>query len=392
MLPRAVPPVHSPVSPAALGRALADGLLSPDAVQRAASDAVAAHYQIDVGALTDSGTSALVLALRIAAKGSAVAMPGYACIDLIAAARQARTPVLLYDLDPLTLSPDLASLRSALEQGARTVVLVHLFGFPVDVDGVRALAEVHGATIIDDAAQGIGGSYGGKPLGSLGHLGVVSFGRGKGVNAAGGGALLASASYLEEARRQGAMLAATPPNVISLAVAGAQWALGRPSLYSIPLSIPSLRLGEMIYEPAHEPRALSPTSASLLPEALSSGALAAANRRAVADRLRARLLAAGVSVSSVAPGSVPGALRLPVLLAANRGSAMRLGALRPYPIALGDHQASSNAVLNDSAATPGARELALRLFSLPTHEQMEAADEDRLVRWAVEGHPEDREG
>ncbi|MDQ3520445.1 MAG: DegT/DnrJ/EryC1/StrS family aminotransferase, partial [Gemmatimonadota bacterium] len=66
-------------------------------------------------ALTDSGTSALVLALRLAAgAGGTVAFPGYACIDLAAAARFAGVRVRLYDVDPASLSPDLDSVRRTL--------------------------------------------------------------------------------------------------------------------------------------------------------------------------------------------------------------------------------------------------------------------------------------
>jgi len=95
-----------------------------------------AMYEASVGILTDSGTSALRLALSAAADAGRlpVAMPAYSCYDLATAAIGADVPVLLYDLDPLTLEPDEASLTQALEAGARTLVVAHLFGRPGPVD------------------------------------------------------------------------------------------------------------------------------------------------------------------------------------------------------------------------------------------------------------------
>ena len=71
--------------------------------------------------LTDSGTSALALALRMAVAARpdrpTVALPAWACYDLATAADAADVGVVLYDLDPATLGPDWASLDRALSAG-----------------------------------------------------------------------------------------------------------------------------------------------------------------------------------------------------------------------------------------------------------------------------------
>ncbi len=69
--------------------------------------------------LTDSGTSALTLALRVAeaATHAPVALPAYCCYDVATAADGAGVPFHLYDIDPATLSPDMESLRRAFEAG-----------------------------------------------------------------------------------------------------------------------------------------------------------------------------------------------------------------------------------------------------------------------------------
>src|SRR5512141_3028016 len=78
--------------------------------------------------LTDSGTSALTLAL--AAVGGPAAIPAFCCFDIATACDGAGVAPILYDLDPATLAPRRESLARALAAGARSVVAVHLCGVP----------------------------------------------------------------------------------------------------------------------------------------------------------------------------------------------------------------------------------------------------------------------
>ncbi len=369
--------------PLTLARAAVRAHRNRDRAYEEAEAAISRYFGVGVAELTDSGTSALVMALRLASADAPVAMPGYACIDLIAAARYAGVPVVLYDLDPRTLAPVLESLAEALQRGARSAVVVHLFGYPVDIAAVRVLTNAHGAVLIEDAAQGMGGSIAGTPLGAHGDLGVLSFGRGKGANAAGGGALLANPEWRDKARRSSAALGSTGADWQSLAAAGAQWVLGRPSLYFLPLALPALRLGEMIYKPAHAPRRMAPTSAALVEGALERGASLAEGRRAVAARLALRFSALDIPVVTARDPATSGALRMPVILPEAMPDPVRLGALRPYPIALADHEAGSGTVLNAKDPLRGCRELARHLYTVPTHSRMSAGDEDRLARWVA---------
>src|SRR5574340_1398145 len=170
---RRQPPVVSPIAPRALGSALlASALHRRRALPRLEAmlgDACDAPRVV----LTDSGTAALVLALRLAAgEGRTVALPGYACVDLAAAARFAGVRVRLYDLDPHTLGPDLDSVAAVLTRGADAVVVAHLYGMPADVRAVEELAARHGVPVIEDAAQAAGGALGGRPLGALAGLSI----------------------------------------------------------------------------------------------------------------------------------------------------------------------------------------------------------------------------
>ena len=259
-------PVYSPVTFGSLFAGLAGSLGGGDPVGRL-RDLLLREYGPTGLILVDSGTSALRLAIEggMAETGSdIVALPAYCCFDVATAAVGAKARVALYDVRPETLGPDFDSLRGALEAGARTIVAAHLYGIPVDLDTSRELANEYGALLIEDAAQGAGGSWRGRQLGSWGDLGILSFGRGKGRTGGGGGALLANtergASVLSNLRE-------IPPaggGLSSIAKLAAQWAFGRPSLYGIPASLPFLGLGETRYKEPWEPVGMSAGPAAAL--------------------------------------------------------------------------------------------------------------------------------
>ncbi|MGA2382681.1 MAG: DegT/DnrJ/EryC1/StrS family aminotransferase [Gemmatimonadales bacterium] len=340
--------------------------------------------------LTDSGTGALTLAIRgcLAQRpGTAVALPAYSCYDLATAADGAGAPVVLYDLVPETLAPELESLRRALERGVGAVVLVHLFGVPADPKPVRAAAERIGAWLIEDAAQGAGASLRGRPLGSFGDLVVLSFGRGKGVTAGRGGALLAhgdaAASVMDRARSE---LLPSVRGVRELIQLKAQWLLGSPSLYVVPSALPFLQLGETRYHAPPPTRAMSAVALSALGVTLSLGEREASVRRANAARLLVRR-EPGLSPVLALAGAEPGYLRLPFLAtpavrsAAESPAARALGVMPGYPRALCDLEGFAARVGNLGDTFVGARMLAARLITLPTHSLLREGDLARLETW-----------
>ncbi len=156
-----------------------------------------------------SGTAALHLALRTVGVG-----PGdeVLCSNLtfVAAANaiayQGGVPVFM-DSDRTTwnLNPDLL-LRALRERAAvkrlpKALVLVHLYGQSADMDPIlRACAE-YGVVVIEDAAEAVGALYKGKPVGTLGDIGVYSFNGNKIITTTGGGMLVSrNAAWVEKAR------------------------------------------------------------------------------------------------------------------------------------------------------------------------------------------------
>jgi perosamine synthetase len=378
------PPVHSPIT---LGGLFA-GIGAAAGLFPSSHDDIAATLERTFGArralLTDSGTSALVLAIRAAVPpGGTIALPGYGCIDLSAAAQFAGVRVRLYDLDPATLSPDLDSVKRVLDRGVDAIVVAHLYGYPADVPAVRALAAQRGVPVIDDAAQGAGSTVHGLRTGGLGDLGVLSFGRGKGTTGGSGGALLAVSAALQGAAEGSAHLGAPAMGGKTLIPLAAQWLLARPACYRVPASIPSLKLGEMVYHPAHEPRGLSRTAAAVLRRALAGDEREVRARRERADWLRT-LVSGTQRFRAARPihGGQAGYLRFAMIgVGANVQPNPSLGALRGYPLTLEEHEPLRGLLHEGERAASGARTLRDHLFTLPTHSRVTMSDVARCGRW-----------
>lgn len=385
MIGRRQLPVSSTISPRSLLRAVAPAL-GGGARERVALDSeLRRAFGASGIALTDSGTSALAMALRATTPpGGIVALPAYACVDVGAAALFASARVMLYDINPNTLSPDLESVERVLDNGARTVVVAHLYGYPADVPGVSALASAHGAAVIEDAAQGAWGSLTGTRLGAFGPLSVLSFGRGKGMTGSGGGALLGIGARGREALALAGSPSGAPAGARALATAAAEWALGRPALYALPSAIPALHLGETIYHAAHEPRAITGVSASLVRAALARADADLAVRRRNAEEV-ARAAANVKSVRCITPiaAGVPGYLRLPIRVDAARSMSIALGIVRGYPETLAElTELRSSLVGNEKL--PGSLELQRTLVTIPTHAQLTRSDIEKISAWLVD--------
>lgn len=111
------------------------------------------------------------------------------------------TPVFA-DIDPDTFVLDPAAVEAAITPRTRAIVPVHLYGQAADMDPLKAIAEKHGLSIIEDAAQIIGGSYKGRPAGSLGDIAAFSFYPTKNLGAFGDAGMIVTdnAELAEEAR------------------------------------------------------------------------------------------------------------------------------------------------------------------------------------------------
>lgn len=147
-----------------------------------------AKYAIGV----DSGTSALEVALRafnIGPGDEVITTANTFIATALAISHTGATPVLV-DIDPQTYNMDVAAMEQAITPRTRAIMPVHLYGQPADMDPIMAVADKHGLTVIEDAAQAHGARYKGKRTGSIGHAAGFSFYPAKNLGACGDGGIV----------------------------------------------------------------------------------------------------------------------------------------------------------------------------------------------------------
>ncbi len=386
-------PVHSPIS---LGSVVAGwkSLLSGslDDARRTLERTISHKFGMQEILLTDSGTTALTLAIRgvcTRESDNMIALPAYSCYNVATAADGTGAEVVLYDIDPHTLGPDLESLRAAVARGPATVVVAYLFGVPIDLLELTHITAERGIAVIEDAAQGHGATQDGATLGSFGSPAVLSFGRGKGMTGGGGGALVANTEIgAEIVHRAAGTLGSATAGLRELIGASAQWGFARPYLYGIPAAIPFLKLGETIYREPQPPAPISDTACCVLTRNWEASETEAAKRREVGLRLHEIVAKCdGIDNIVVPSNGEAGYLRFPVLASErarpdfDSAQARRLGIMPGYPKPLAELPGFGDRCVNRGDGFPGARCLAHRLFTLPTHSVLTTTDIDRIERW-----------
>jgi dTDP-4-amino-4,6-dideoxygalactose transaminase len=135
----------------------------------------------------NSGSSALHLAVLAAGlgPGDEVIVPAHTFIATLWGVLYAGATPVFCDVEGKTGTIDVAAAERSITSSTKAIIPVHLYGQSADMAGVTALAERHGLTVIEDAAQSIGAAWQGKRLGSIGRMGCFSFYPGKNLGAAG---------------------------------------------------------------------------------------------------------------------------------------------------------------------------------------------------------------
>jgi dTDP-4-amino-4,6-dideoxygalactose transaminase len=142
--------------------------------------------------LTHSCTAALEMAAILAniQPGDEVIMPSFTFPSTANAfVLRGGIPVFV-DIRADTLNIDETLIEAAITAKTKAIVPVHYAGVACEMDSIMAIAAKHKLLVIEDAAQSIGASYKGKPLGSIGHMGTYSFHKTKNIQCMAGGALL----------------------------------------------------------------------------------------------------------------------------------------------------------------------------------------------------------
>ena len=152
----------------------------------------------------NSGTDALflaLLALNIGAGDEVITTPFsfFATAEVIT--RAGAKPVFV-DIDPDTFNFDLAQVEQAITPQTKAIIPVHIFGQPVDMTTLMAIAKAHQLYVIEDCAQATGAAWGDKKIGNFGDVGCFSFFPTKNLGGCGdGGAITTNNPVLAQQMR-----------------------------------------------------------------------------------------------------------------------------------------------------------------------------------------------
>ena len=163
---------------------------------RAFEEEMASYLGVKHAVALNSGTDALVIALRAAGIGSGdevITTPFTFFATAEAISHVGAVPVFV-DIDPLTFNIDPERVERMVTWRTKAILPVHLFGQGAEMDRLMSIAHQYRLQVIEDVAQGMGGEYGGKKLGTFGDAGCFSFFPTKNLGAYGDGGMMVTDS------------------------------------------------------------------------------------------------------------------------------------------------------------------------------------------------------
>lgn len=152
------------------------------------------------GIAVTNGTAALdaaIDALNIG-PGDEVIMPTFTIISCIGQIIRSGAIPVLVDSDPVNWNMDVNAIESKITTRTKAIMVVHIFGLPVDIDPVLEIAKRHNLKVIEDAAQMHGQNYKGRPCGSFGDISTFSFYPNKHITTGEGGMIVTNSEKLAE--------------------------------------------------------------------------------------------------------------------------------------------------------------------------------------------------
>jgi dTDP-4-amino-4,6-dideoxygalactose transaminase len=154
----------------------------------------AAYLDVEHVVALNSGTDALVIALRILGSDdrNEVIVPSMTASPTVAAIMAAGCIPRFADVDPTTHTINPGHARRLIGPRTRAIIAVHLYGCPADLASLRSLCDEHSVALVEDCAQSCGARYGERTTGTLGDIGCFSFFPTKNLGALGDGGALAT--------------------------------------------------------------------------------------------------------------------------------------------------------------------------------------------------------
>jgi dTDP-4-amino-4,6-dideoxygalactose transaminase len=338
-----------------------------------------------------AGLTCLLQALNALTGRRKVVLPAYTCYSVPAAIVRAGLEPVPCDIGAASFDYDYGRLEALLGPDTLCVLSVHLLGIPADTPRLLQLCRPSGIFVVEDAAQAMGGTHGGRLLGTCGDAGFYSLGRGKNVTAGGGGIIITSSPEIADALKR--VVDALPQRswLDGLATFSALSVLSvfvSPNLYWLPAGLPFLRLGETVYETDFAMRRLSHFQAGLLDNWPAQLQRLNAGRRRTAEYYLQHIACARDY------GPAAAYLRFPLIVANGKvraeildeGRSMGMSAM--YPTSVGG---IPQLRLLSRRSFPNATQVSARLLTLPTHPLLRQRDLQEIcdiVNAAVKRVPE----
>jgi len=333
----------------------------------------------------------LLKALQQCSERREVVIPAYTCFSVPSAVARTGLVIRLCDVDPKTLDLDLNALLRLDLAKALCIVSSGLYGMPGDLAELEVIARSSGSFLVDDAAQCLGATQEERPCGTFGDAGFYSLGRGKGITTMGGGILVTRREDLAQTIEQEVRKLRRPSaREVCAAVLSSLVYSGmlHPSRYWIADRVPFLALGASRFEPDFPITRLSAYQRRLATQLLPFLDSYNRIRRDHADQLRAGIEGIeGIEVPRPIEGASPVYLRFPILTRdeTHRSHLLRrlreagISASSSYPTSIGDIPGITQYLAPDQHPCPGARSIATRILTLPTHPWVTSRDIEQMV-------------
>ena len=163
-----------------IGEVLDSGRLSYGPKSKEFEQRFATMHGCQYGVLSNSGTSALLIAIQAIAEldgwqpGDEIIVPALTFVATVNVVIQAGYTPVLVDVEPDTYGIDTTKIKAAITDRTRAILAVHLFGQPCDMRAVAHIADIHHLRIIEDSCETVGATLDDVPVGSWGDVGCFS--------------------------------------------------------------------------------------------------------------------------------------------------------------------------------------------------------------------------
>lgn len=163
-------------------------------------EGIAALTNRKYGIAVSNGSVAIdtvIIALEIG-EGDEVIMPDFTIMSCAAPIVRVGAKPVLIDADPFTWNMKVEDIEAKISERTKAIMVVHIYGLPVDMDPVLELAKKYNLAIIEDAAEMHGQMYKGRPCGSFGTISTFSFYPNKHITCGEGGMVVTDDERLAE--------------------------------------------------------------------------------------------------------------------------------------------------------------------------------------------------